>query len=258
MRARGFGATDKGRKRSENEDCFGVHEDLGLFVVSDGMGGHAAGEVASSVSVETVVATVRAETAQLERIRRGQPAEKQAVELAEMAVSAAAREVHRRATEDEGLAGMGSTLSVLLIAGDQAALAHVGDSRVYRFRDGTVEQLSTDHTMAEDLVRAGAATREMANRGPLAHVLTRSIGRDPEVEIDALTPDLAPGDRLLMCSDGLSDYASDPRVLEERLGGDRETSAQALIAHALDSGGKDNVTVVLVDLEDEDEPRQDG
>lgn len=242
MRARGFGATDKGRKRSGNEDSFATDDALGLYVVSDGMGGHAAGEVASKVSVETVVATITA----------GADGSRSVVELAESAVAAAALEVHRRAEEDDELAGMGATLSVVLIAGARAALAHVGDSRVYLFRDGAIRQLSTDHTMAEDLVKAGAATREAANRGPLAHVLTRSIGRDPAVAIDAMALDLSPGDRLLMCSDGLADYAGDPQVLEERLGGEAKSSVEALIAHANDSGGKDNITVIVVDIEGDD------
>lgn len=232
------GVSHPGRHRKHNEDAYGVHVDLGLFVVADGMGGHAGGEVASHLAVSTVAAHV----GELGKGHTGETSEllAEAVQRANAVVFGAARE---SAAESD----MGTTIACLLVRGDQAAVAHVGDSRVYSFRDGRLSPLTDDHSLLAECLRSGYITPDLAEAFPYKHLITRSLGADEVVQVDTRVVEPQAGDMVLLCSDGLSGVISDEdiaRVLvsEPAL----EAAAQRLIERANYAGGPDNVTVILV------------
>ena len=250
MHASGSGLTDVGRTRKNNEDRLLVDNDLGLYVVSDGMGGHAAGEAASEAAIAALERTVRDDRSRVHRVRSGRLAVDTLEKLLANAVRGACREVHRLAVAKPELAGMGCTLTALLIAGGKAAMAHVGDTRLYLWRGGSLHQLSTDHTMVEELVQAGVIAREAARDHPFSNTLTRAIGSQESVRVDTLLFDVLPSDRYLLCSDGLSNYADDLDDLALRVGGaDIESVPDELVAFANASGGRDNVSAVVVGIE---------
>lgn len=247
MYAQGVGETNVGRKRDHNEDALHVDNELGLFIVSDGMGGHAAGEVASSMSVETVVQTIRDGRGLISLVREGGAEPSQLVGLVERAVLAACRAVYHRAMSTTRCRGMGCTLTLLLVVDRTGIMAHVGDTRLYLAREGQVHQLSVDHTMAAALARAGIVLAEGGKRSPYGHVLTRSVGTHEAVQVDTLILDLVPGDRFLICSDGLSQYLDDPRWLEDQLSLPQiDAIPQILVDHANNQGGQDNVTALAL------------
>lgn len=257
MRVHGIGHTDIGKKRQQNEDSFFANDDLGLYVVSDGMGGHAAGEVASSMAVATAERIVRERWSAVEAVRDGGLEPEELASIAREAVQEAAREVYDRATSPEGSAGMGCTLTVLLVAGSAAAMGHVGDSRLYLCRDGTASQLSMDHTLAQELLSAGLFTAAELKVHPYAHVLSRSVGQQPAVQVDTLVFDVLPGDRLLLCTDGLTEYLPGADWLANRMREDKfDSVAETLVQHANEAGGHDNITAVVVriDADEAEEP----
>ena len=248
MRVTGSGSSDRGRRRESNEDTWFADDELGLYVVCDGMGGHQAGEVASALAIEAVVDMVRAARTE-QRLSSSKEEDFRALtELTEAAVLHACRVVHRAATDDLSRAGMGCTLTLLLVSGSRAVMGHVGDTRLYLIREGLAHQLSNDHTMAADLARAGIIPWAQVKTHQFAHVLTRSIGAHPAVTMDTLSIQLLPGDRLVLCSDGLSDYLPDTTRLEAvSQQSALEQVPTALIKLANDSGGRDNITVVALD-----------
>jgi protein phosphatase len=231
---RAAGQTDTGRKRRRNEDAFVC--DPPLFAIADGMGGAQAGELASrlaAAAIEEAAAAVSDKEGVVGVVR-----------------TANAR-IFQRSLQDPGVAGMGTTATVALV--DERAgtlsVAHVGDSRAYRFRDGTLEQLTTDHSLVGELVRSGRLTEDEAAVHPHRSVITRALGTEAEVEVDTLTVDLRPGDLVLLCSDGLSAMVRDDEIARV-LGadGDPHRAAEALIGAANTAGGEDNVTVVLFEV----------
>jgi serine/threonine protein phosphatase PrpC len=230
--------TDVGRVRQQNEDAWLSIPETGLFAVADGMGGHAAGEVASQLAVETIA----------EELGASAPATADAArsEL-ERAVVAAARRIHDQASRSPERRGMGTTVTALwLLPAGRAALAHVGDSRAYRFRGGTLQRLTHDHTWVQEQVDRGILTREDARVHPASAMLTRALGTDPGVEPDLLEFDWRPGDLFLLCSDGLTGPVDDEEIEEKlRASGDPEEAATSLVALANRRGGPDNVTVLL-------------
>ncbi|MEM1031735.1 MAG: protein phosphatase 2C domain-containing protein [Myxococcota bacterium] len=256
----GAGRSDTGRRRTQNEDGFFVDDSLGLYVVSDGMGGHAAGEVASATAIAAVREVVEAARATVAGVRSGTEARDALSRLAGEAVLTANRRVHELATSDRGKAGMGCTVTLVLVAGDVAAMGHVGDSRLYLRRSGRTDKLSSDHTILAELVRSGVMELGEASKGhPLAHVLSRAVGTQPHVEVETLLFDLAGGEQLLLCSDGLSDYLDDLAPVDAALAAvDASESppdaahldqvAATLVAFANESGGHDNITVVAVQV----------
>jgi serine/threonine protein phosphatase PrpC len=229
-------ATDTGRLRDQNEDALLVTETL--FVVADGMGGHAAGEVAAQISVETLRDTA-------DGTRDG---------IVE-AVRVANRAILERSGADPETRGMGTTLSAVALvtegdAGEEMVLvANVGDSRVYRVHRGELEQLSEDHSLVEDLVRAGRISPAEARTHPNRNIVTRVLGTDAEVEVDSwlITPEA--GDRYLLCSDGLYREASDDDIAGVLESGDAMSAVQSLLAHTLRGRAADNVTAVVVDAQ---------
>ena len=231
MHLTAFGATDTGRVRARNEDSFLIDLDAALFIVADGMGGHAAGDVASRTAVAGVVDAFRASP-----------------DLAG-AVSAANRSVIEKSRAAPELTGMGTTMTAVHLRDNLIHCAHVGDSRLYRLRTGALDQLTRDHTVAQDMVDQGAISRSAAMGHPLSSMLTRSIGSRMDVEIDSFTEPVIAGDILLLCSDGLSGLLNDADLsgilAQEK---ELEILANDLIATANGRGGTDNITVVLISV----------
>jgi PPM family protein phosphatase len=246
--------TDPGLRRSSNEDSYCTRADLGLFVVADGMGGHAAGEVASRVAVETIQ-TFITETAGADKNRTWPfPFEPQ-ISLEGNRLKAAFRLANRQIgnamADSADLRGMATTASAVLAGPHSACVAHVGDSRVYALLDGTLRQITDDHSWVEEQVRAGTMTSSAARQHPWRNVVTRALsgGSDPEIDTVELTPHA--GQRLLLCSDGLSGVVGNDEI--ERILGDRtltlEQICDRLVTAANDGGGPDNVTVLVIQID---------
>jgi PPM family protein phosphatase len=230
------GLTDVGRHRQTNEDSYVVSPPL--FAVADGMGGARAGEVASRLAVETFAAEPEPDASPERRLRE--------------IVRSANRRIHSLSQEDESRAGMGTTLTAALVTDDEVATGHVGDSRLYRFRDGTLERLTTDHSLVEELIRQGKLTPEGAERHPQKSIITRALGPEPDVEVETFTAPARAGDVYLLCSDGLTGMITEAQVAEIlRAGPPLERRAHQLIDAANAGGGRDNITVVLFRLGDE-------
>jgi protein phosphatase len=228
--------TDRGRKRPSNEDAFGYSIEHGVYVVCDGMGGAAAGEVASSLAV--------AEVMQLLTNRPGAnplPAD------AEQAVAAANEAIFSRSQRSQKLSGMGTTLVALLVEERHAWMLNVGDSRGYRLRNSRLEQITLDHSLVEEQMRLGQMSPEEALRSPLKNVITRALGTQSLVTPDVFELETEPGDLFLLCSDGLTREISDP-LIESLLLLDLplESLCSRLVAAANQAGGHDNITCLLV------------
>jgi protein phosphatase len=237
MTIRAFGVTDKGRVRPHNEDALLVAPDAGIFAVADGMGGHAAGEVASRIAIEAVDELL----AQQDGLPEDIPARLRRI------VQEANRRIADRIQANPECAGMGTTLVLAALAPSTVWLAHVGDSRAYVIRDGTIRQLTSDHSFVNELVRLGMLTRDQASRDPRRNVVTRALGSDPTVTPDVIEEAREPGDLLLLCSDGLNTMLPDERILDAIADGqDLEAACHRLVSSANEVGGEDNITVVLV------------
>lgn len=231
------GRTDVGRQRSANEDSLVVRPPL--FAVADGMGGAKAGEVASAVAVDAVEAAEES----------SEPTEAQLANI----VHEANRRIYDLAVADESRRGMGTTLTLAKLHGDEVSLAHVGDSRAYRLRGGELEQLTHDHSLVAELERSGQITPEAAERHPQRSIITRALGPEPSVEVDTYTLAGRDGDVFLICSDGLTSMISDDEVASIlRSAGSLDEAADELIRAANQSGGKDNITVILFRLGDDE------
>jgi protein phosphatase len=229
--------TDRGRKRPSNEDAFGFSVEHGVYVVCDGMGGAAAGEIASSVAVDEVLRHLT------ERAESGAPLS----QLAEQAVCMANEAIYSRAQRNDKLSGMGTTLVALVAEERRVWVLNVGDSRCYRLRNGQLEQLTLDHSLVEEQVRAGRMTRAEALRSPMRNMITRALGTQRCVTPDCFEFQAEPGDLFLLCSDGLTRELPDPTIqklvavelpIEDR--------CTRLVEAAKKAGGHDNITCVLV------------
>ncbi len=250
LRATGVGLTDLGRKRASNEDAFFLHEDLGLFVVADGMGGHAAGEVASQEAVETVYGMVKRGVAALRPLSEplSETDGRAACRLLESAIQGATYMVFSIAEMDRGKTGMGTTISALLVLGEFAVTAQVGDSRIYRVHHGETEQLTEDHTLIAWQLKQGLITPQEAQKSPHRNVITRAVGNRDYVQVDTGLVALKRGDRFLLCSDGLHGYLQTGDIAPVvELGAARAVAR--FVALANERGGKDNITAVLVEIE---------
>jgi protein phosphatase len=238
-----FGATHAGKVRANNEDALLVGEgrDETLFVVADGIGGFEAGEVASRIAVDV-----------LKELAPGASFE--------AAISEANRRILAAGRGDERLSGMGTTVVAVRFAGTRdepvAQVAHVGDSRAYLLRGGNLRPVTEDHSLVAELVRSGDLTRDQAAEHPQKNLITRALGADEEVEVDTAVLPVEAGDRFLLCSDGLSDMIPETRLGEilAEAPGDPEKPARSLVSAALDAGGADNVTVIVVDVKAETAP----
>ena len=225
--------TDIGRVRRQNEDAAWFDEQRGVFAVADGMGGHLAGEVASGIAIDAVQ-------------RMAKSHDIASVSVMKEAVMSAHEAIVRHAKENPACSGMGTTLSVMWRGGHYMYIAHVGDSRIYRYRDKTLEQITQDHSLVEELVRARIITREEARTHPRRNIITRALGTQGDNQPDLLAADVKPGDLWLLCSDGLSGMVSDEEIARVLSSGvSLDMMASSLILKALDAGGRDNVTLVL-------------
>ena len=225
--------TDVGRVRAGNEDSYMVSEPL--FAVADGMGGHQGGEVASKLALDTLLAV------------------NDGGDLVDT-VREANRAVYQRASEDPRLSGMGTTLTAVLAEADRFRLAHIGDSRLYLVRDGEMRRITKDHTVVERLVDEGRLTPAEAEIHPQRSILTRALGVDENVDVDEEFLEVRPGDRLLLCSDGLTGMADEADILRI-LSGERDVqrAADALVDIANEAGGQDNITAVVIDVVADDD-----
>jgi len=248
--------TDRGRKRASNEDAFGYSVEHGVYLVCDGMGGAAAGEIASSLAVEEVLKLV---TERREGSDTGGSVEQRLPRIAEDAVFAANEAIHSRSQRNARLNGMGTTL-VGLLAGlpddldpeRRIWILNVGDSRCYRLRDGHIEQRTEDHSLVEEQIRMGRMTRAEAARSPLRNVITRALGTQPSVTPDVLEEEVEPGDLFLLCSDGLTRELADEKIEqilnagELRGEAELEQVCEKLVQAANKAGGSDNITCLIV------------
>lgn len=249
-----YAGTHVGMRREANEDAFLLDDVLGLWVVADGMGGQAAGEIASQQAVETVHEMVRTALNGVPKAgNHGQlppPVHsKNLSRVLESAVQGATYMVFGLAEQDRTKTGMGTTLSAMMKTPAGAILAQVGDSRIYRVRGGTAEQLTEDHTLINWQLQNGLITLEEAKTSRQRNVITRAVGNKDYVQVDILEADVQPGDVYLLCSDGLHGYLRLDEIPEIVARGGDEAVA-AFIALANDRGGKDNITVALVQAED--------
>jgi PPM family protein phosphatase len=223
--------TDVGRVRDGNEDAYLARDPL--FAVADGMGGHQGGEVASNLALE-----------KLERATDGDS------DLAGV-VREANRAVFEQAAQDPGLAGMGTTLTAVRVQDERLHLAHVGDSRMYLLRDGGLERITRDHTVVEQMVDQGRMTAEDAKIHPQRSILTRALGVEEDIQVDETDVDVRPGDRVLLCSDGLTGMVDEDRILSILTDKpDPQAACRALIEAANQAGGQDNITAVVLDVVD--------
>lgn len=247
MRWSGTGKSDIGRKRGQNQDQLACDPQRGVFLVADGMGGHQGGETASRLATETI----------LEQLRTAQKQSSQPL-AAKAAIERANREIYACAQKDPALRGMGTTTTLILadpeLSQPQLTIAHVGDSRAYLLTQGSIWQLTRDHSLVQEKLRAGLITREDLRTDKMKNVITRSVGFEGAVEVDVYSYLPRPDDCFLLCSDGLTGLVEDSEILQvarqqglER--GNLEAIASALIALANERGGDDNITVVLARLE---------
>ena len=249
--------TDVGRQREHNEDNFLVDKKVGLFVVCDGMGGHAAGEVASALAVRTLHEEIKRESDLLSDYIAGasggaKVSKRDVLNMLEFAVNRASSRVHAEAVKDTQKRGMGTTLVAMLVLGTQAFIIYVGDSRLYQLRDGVLEQLTEDHTVRNELVKKRKMSKEQVEKIAQKNAITRAVGVYEHCEPDTLVVDLVAGDRFLLCSDGLCGYFEEDL---ENLGRmltnpDADVCCRALIESANEQGGKDNITAVIVTVGD--------
>lgn len=246
--------SDVGRKRKGNEDALILNEDQKLYVVADGMGGHAAGEVASRVAVEAIAEFVALTGGNQEitwpfGLDDSISYEGNRLKTAVRHANSRVLEATRESAEYEGMA---TTVAAVLVDGDTANLAHVGDSRIYLYHGGTIEQLTRDHSWVNEQIETGAISPEQARSHPLRNVVTRALGGRADLLVDIQSRRMAPGDILLLCSDGLTTMVQDAeiaRILGEA-GGDVQRAAAALVREANEKGGEDNITVLLLKFEE--------
>jgi PPM family protein phosphatase len=252
LRVRSSGLSDVGMTRSHNEDCFEIDVRHQLFVVADGMGGHSHGEIASRIAVDTIRDfTVSA----LDQESTWPAAYDERLTLSSNVLANAVRLAHRNVIKaigkDISLQGMGTTVVSLLVERGNAAIAHVGDSRIYRLRQGRLELLTQDHTWVNEQVTAGFLSEEQARVHPLKNVVTRALGGEGDVQVDVREVDLEAGDRYLLCSDGLTTMLGDEQIRQILAApASLEEICRQLVSESNRRGGVDNVTVVLLEVEE--------
>jgi serine/threonine protein phosphatase PrpC len=249
MRRWSIAKTDIGRRRPHNEDSYLADDQLGLYVVADGVGGHAKGEVASQEAVDQIHGWVKRERLAIDAYQAA-PSERTLDPLRRMlesAVQSACYMVFGMAELDPTRHGMSTTISALLLCGQVGVTAQVGDSRVYRLRQNQLHQLTEDHTLVNYKLKHGLITPEEAARAPGKNVITRAVGHKDYVEVDTGQVDVVPGDRFLLCSDGLHSCVQESE-LAPIVSREPRVAAKDLIDLANSRGGRDNITVVLVVL----------
>lgn len=238
-----YSITDVGQKRTVNQDfVFTSETPVGnlpnLFVVADGMGGHKAGDFASSYAVEVLLSTIRED-------ENSNP-----VKIIRAAIETANTQLLREASDNEAMSGMGTTMVLVTIVGHYAYVANVGDSRLYLVDENKISQITKDHSLVEEMVRMGEISRDDARNHPDKNIITRALGAGRDVDVDFFDVRLTPGDILLLCSDGLSNMVPDEDIRQVILTSETlEEAGRRLVSMANDNGGRDNIAVVLVEPE---------
>ncbi|HJQ97489.1 MAG TPA: Stp1/IreP family PP2C-type Ser/Thr phosphatase [Candidatus Polarisedimenticolaceae bacterium] len=243
MTVKAFAVSDVGRRRETNEDSFLLDQGQGLFAVADGMGGHAAGEVASRLAIDTLKEALQRDTP-----ARSLGTTDDAGNWLRDAVVEANRRIWDSIRVHEERRGMGTTVVVLLRAGDDAVIGHVGDSRIYLLRGGTLHRMTSDHSWVNEQVKLGLLSDDEAQRHPMRNIVTRALGSRPDVVVDLVTAGVVPGDVFVLCSDGLNTMLTDDEIREILAShrADPEAASTALVQAANQRGGEDNVTVVVI------------
>jgi protein phosphatase len=246
--------SDAGLRRTSNEDSHSANPDVGLFVVADGMGGHVAGEVASRVAVESISAFIR-ETSGDDRNRTWpfpfEPELSMDSNRLKAAFRLANRKIATTIADSQDLRGMATTASAILVGGDQASVAHIGDSRVYVLRGGRLRQITDDHSWVEEQVRAGMLSPDAARQHPWRNVVTRALSgaEDPEIDVVEVKP--AKGDRFLLCSDGLFGVVNDQQI--EGIIRDSQSTLEGICGRLIEAanagGGPDNITALIIQID---------
>ena len=243
------GATDVGRKREHNEDSFHVNEKYGLFTIADGMGGHAAGEVASRIAVDVINEFVELSGNDSDITWPFEYDDSITLEENRIftAIKMANNKIFEVIRDRKELEGMGTTLVIMLVHGDKAYIGHVGDSRAYLIREGEIRQITSDHSWVNEQMKLGVLTRAEAATHPYRNVVTRALGGRDIIKADVTCHSLKDGDLMLLCSDGLNSMLDDEQIRDVVLERDADLDAacKALVAAANEAGGDDNVTVLL-------------
>ena len=251
MKIASAGLTNTGKKRRKNEDSYFIDPDTNLFVVADGMGGHAAGEVASKIAVSTIGEFIQ-DAARLAPVAAGSDRPQLGRgENITAAIQSANDQILQAMEENLKHLGMGTTVVTAWLIERRAYIGHVGDSRAYLVRDGRIQQITVDHTLVNEQVRRGILTEAEARNHPSRNILTRAVGSHGQVMVDINEEELRAGDQLLLCSDGLYTMVDDPTILKavDDNGGDPDAACRQLIQIANEHGGEDNITVILLEID---------
>ncbi|SHF20452.1 protein phosphatase [Caldanaerobius fijiensis DSM 17918] len=239
------GKTDVGNARENNEDGYYIKNDdeFKLFIVADGMGGHNAGEVASSLAIKSVVDYFEKNYKQLVKD------DYEIIRFIKEAIVEGNSEVFKKATLNKSMSGMGTTLTLLLIENGKYFIGHIGDSRAYLIRDKKIKQISNDHSLVAELIRQGSITENEARVHPQRNIITRALGTCNDIEIDIVIDEISPGDIILLCTDGLTNMLTDQEILDIVNDNEPDRACDELIKAANDKGGYDNITVVIAKVD---------
>jgi PPM family protein phosphatase len=243
-----YGLTDVGRRREHNEDNYLVDDELGLYVVADGMGGHLGGEMASALAVNTIRSSVKQDCSERLNGRSfsGPIEEHPALMILPRAVKAACASVFRKAQEQPELQGMGTTVTGVAFIDDFAFFGHVGDSRAYLIREGHIEQLSEDHSLVNEQLKAGLISAEQARMSRFKHIITRSVGFEEDVAVDTMVVPVKEGDFYVLCSDGLANLVTTDEIRDVVYANFIRDAPASMVELANDRGGDDNITVLVL------------
>lgn len=252
MKVESYGMSNVGMKRFQNEDSYLINDEMGLYMVADGMGGHLGGEFASKLAVSTVEEVLRKfrldpEATQIHGVNTGDAGTEDQLRHA---ISEAGRRIHQEALYDENLRGMGTTAVAAVCQGKNIYIANVGDSRAYLIRNHEISQITEDHSLVSEQVKAGVIRPEEAKSHKLKNIITRSVGYQEDVDSDVTMMEPQVGDRILMCSDGLSNLVEDAEILEIVENSDIQEACETLVKKANSRGGDDNITVVLLQVDE--------
>ena len=247
MKITAKGLTDKGLVRSSNQDSLLLDDRQKLFIVADGMGGHAGGEIASSIAVETISRYVKDNEKVFEKGEHEAGADARISATLADAINHASAKIYEHALEDPALRGMGTTTTLVKFVGRRAYCAHVGDSRLYLIRSRFLYQITFDHSLVNEQVRAGILTPEEAEIHHLKNVITRSVGYQEEEDVDTTSLEIEDGDQLVLCSDGLHGKVNDQEISNIRIE-EGPGAVDQLINLANERGGEDNITVIVMNL----------
>jgi PPM family protein phosphatase len=251
MRIRSAALTDVGRVREKNEDSHLVQDDMGLYVVADGMGGHLGGQMASSLAVKNVSEAVTGQKAALMDGAGVEPLESSPVpRMLADAVRNACSAIYEAAQNDPELQGMGTTVTTMFVHSGRAFIAHVGDSRCYLQRADRIIQITDDHSLVNEQIKAGLITREQARQSKLKNIITRSVGFERDVAVDTFALPLQLGDKFLMCSDGLANFVDDTEIGLALASLQLSDVPARMVELANERGGDDNITVVCLGVEE--------